>query len=169
MYILRYITEQLAMKCFVFSGYNQVQGLQVKCNNVVNGCRWTGSLSALQNHLLEECRKVYIFCPKGCSNNNKFVKVLRKNMQRHLEYRCPKREQPDVVPIPYYRQRSFSDSQSEQELEKQQPGHLQESSLSDSSVSVEESTVFLKSGQELTLVCVCHYMYEFMQHISNYI
>ena len=157
------------MKCFVFSGYNQVQGLQVKCNNVVNGCRWTGSLSALQNHLLEECRKVYIFCPKGCSNNNKFVKVLRKNMQRHLEYRCPKREQPDVVPIPYYRQRSFSDSQSEQELEKQQPGHLQESSLSDSSVSVEESTVFLKSGQELTLVCVCHYMYEFMQHISNYI
>ncbi len=78
-------------------GLHQILALLVKCDNVATGCQWEGPFRELENHLLRKCSQCYIVCPKQCDNNG-LVTVLRKNLKRHLSYKCPYRYTPDRRP-----------------------------------------------------------------------
>ena len=65
--------------------------LKVECDNLENGCQWTGELRELETHL-QSCGHTLISCTNECGNSNQIVKVLRKDLQDHLTNECPRRQ-----------------------------------------------------------------------------
>ena len=63
----------------------------MKCNNLDNGCQWTGELRELETHL-QSCDYALLPCTNECENNDQIVKVLRKDLQDHLTNDCPRRQ-----------------------------------------------------------------------------
>ena len=61
------------------------------CNNSENGCGWVGELRSLDNHLTA-CEYLLLRCTNECMENNKEVRILRRDLDQHLEYKCPNRQ-----------------------------------------------------------------------------
>ena len=57
------------------------------CDNEEKGCKWTGELDQLEQHIAAECMFAEVPCRNGCSKT-----LLRCNMQEHLKCECPHRE-----------------------------------------------------------------------------
>jgi len=62
------------------------------CSNSENGCGWVGELRSLDNHLTM-CKYTLLRCPNKCvMENNKQVRILRRDLDQHLAYKCPNRQ-----------------------------------------------------------------------------
>ena len=72
-------------------GAQQINALQVKCNNHDHGCEWTGELGNLATHL-RSCDYHLICCPNQCDNNGQITKVTKKDLDDHLTNDCPRRQ-----------------------------------------------------------------------------
>ena len=72
-------------------GARNINALKVECNNVSNGCQWTGELRELDAHF-QSCDYTLLPCTNECTNNDQVVKVLRKDLQDHLNSKCPRRQ-----------------------------------------------------------------------------
>ena len=78
---------------FLCLGARHTQALKVKCDNLDNGCQWVGELCSLQEHLLT-CGYALLPCTNQCKNGTNPVKVLRKDLDDHLNNKCPRRQFP---------------------------------------------------------------------------
>ena len=68
-----------------------VSQVKVFCSKKSLGCKWTGELNQLQNHLKHssvegECKYVEVQCPYIC-----FAHIQRRKLRKHMEEYCPKR------------------------------------------------------------------------------
>ena len=61
------------------------------CSNTDNGCGWVGELRSLDNHLTT-CEYALLRCRNECMENNEEVRILRCNLDQHLENECPHRQ-----------------------------------------------------------------------------
>ena len=62
-----------------------ILGLDTKCPLQVRGCRWTGALGAMADHL-NRCEEFKLSCPQ-CE-----VVIVRKDMNQHTQHECSKRQ-----------------------------------------------------------------------------
>lgn len=67
----------------------EINALSVRCSRRRKGCEWVGELGALKGHLdaRDGCGYVEVVCPNGCNGE----KVMRKDLQRHLDMVCENR------------------------------------------------------------------------------
>ena len=56
-----------------------------------NGCGWTGALREIDIHL-QSCDYTLIPCTNECKNNDQIAEVPRKDLQDHLNNKCPRRQ-----------------------------------------------------------------------------
>ena len=55
------------------------------------GCQWTGALREIDTHF-QSCDYTLIPCTNECKNDDQIVKVPRKDLQDHLNNKCPRRQ-----------------------------------------------------------------------------
>ncbi len=60
--------------------------LLVRCKT---GCGWKGKLRSLEDHMQNKCGNILVPCPNGC--NNGLTRIIRKQINFHLSYKCPNR------------------------------------------------------------------------------
>ena len=60
------------------------------CSNSENGCGWEGELRTLDDHLTS-CAYALLHCTNECMENGSEVKILRHDLEQHLE-KCPNRQ-----------------------------------------------------------------------------
>ena len=72
-------------------GEQEIKSLEVLCRNSENGCGWVGELRSLNNHLTV-CEYTLLHCPNKCMENNKVVKILRRDLDHHLKSKCSNRQ-----------------------------------------------------------------------------
>ena len=65
----------------------RIKALKLMCDNEEKGCKWTGELDQLEQHIAAECMFAEVPASNGCSKT-----LLRSNMQKHLKRECPHRE-----------------------------------------------------------------------------
>ena len=63
----------------------------VRCDNLDNGCQWTGELGELRTHF-QSCDYALLPCTNKCKDKYRAVKVLRKDLPDHLTNKCPRRQ-----------------------------------------------------------------------------
>ena len=63
--------------------------LGVRCNNIEKGCKWTGTVGTVPEHLKKRCEFTLLSCPNKCMSKRK-QKFMRKDLGKHLK-KCPKR------------------------------------------------------------------------------
>ena len=65
---------------------SEIESLTIKCSNHKKGCKWIGEMRDLSKHLQldQGCNYFLVECPNKCL----CVKLLRKNVSRHLNRRC---------------------------------------------------------------------------------
>ena len=66
------------------TGDQEVKSLMVYCSTA---CGWKGELGSLDNHKQKDCENTVVFCENNCGEIN----MIRKNLQAHLESKCPNR------------------------------------------------------------------------------
>ena len=56
------------------------------------GCRWTGTIGTLDNHIAT-CQSALVPCPNKCEDNKGAgeLRLMRKDLDDHLKTKCPKR------------------------------------------------------------------------------
>ena len=64
----------------------RISDLKVKCAKMKLGCKWTGELRELQNHLDKVCPYIEVLCPLNCGGT-----FIRSSLQTHEEDDCPMR------------------------------------------------------------------------------
>ena len=63
-----------------------MKALKVQCNNLQNGCLWTGELGSVEEHH-EKCDFAIVSCENnGCNCTN----LQRRDLLEHMENECPK-------------------------------------------------------------------------------
>ena len=78
-------------KLLLYTGNRHILALKTQCDNINNGCEWTGELSSLDDHL-SHCGYTFVPCPNECRESGN---VLRKDIEEHKEvclkrlYKCP--------------------------------------------------------------------------------
>ena len=78
----------------LYVGGRDIKSLKTKCDNATNGCRWTGELGSIEKHSAA-CDYALLPCLNECTDINagdKILKVLCKDMDKHLNEDCPRRE-----------------------------------------------------------------------------
>ncbi len=73
------------------AGTRDIKALKVKCDNLTNGCDWTGELGSLETHL-QSCDYALLPCTNQCKTDNEVRKFYRKHLERHLANDCPRRQ-----------------------------------------------------------------------------
>ena len=63
----------------------------MRCSNNEKGCEWAGDLRSIDEHH-SACDFTSIQCPNHCTDGEKEVNLLRKNLHNHLIKSCPKRQ-----------------------------------------------------------------------------
>ena len=61
------------------------------CSNTENGCGWMGELRSLDYHLTK-CGYALLRCTNQCMEDEKEVRILRRNLDHHLKDKCPNRQ-----------------------------------------------------------------------------
>ena len=56
----------------------------MKCDNVMGGCEWKGTVGTLDEHL-EKCQFTLVSCPNECEEDQY---IMRKDLNKHLENEC---------------------------------------------------------------------------------
>ena len=66
--------------------------MKVKCDNMERGCRWTGTIGTLDNHIAT-CQFALVPCPNKCEDDKGAgeLHLMRKDLDNHLKTKCPKR------------------------------------------------------------------------------
>lgn len=73
-------------------GLKDVLALRVKCNGVNGECKWEGTVSALEAHVVT-CEFALVPCPNRCKGQNGRIKLItKKAVAEHLEKACPNRD-----------------------------------------------------------------------------
>ena len=64
----------------------------MRCDNYERGCQWTGTVGTLNDHRAS-CLKAMVPCPNKCGEDKDSGELLliRKDLDEHLETKCPKR------------------------------------------------------------------------------
>ena len=76
---------------FILLGKRAIRALAVKCDNMVRGCTWAGTVGTLEKHAAT-CKFTLLPCPNKCKGRNKRVKhFMRKDLDTHLRHHCPNR------------------------------------------------------------------------------
>ena len=73
-----------------YVGKREIKALKVKCDNIERNCQWEGTVGTLEAHVTT-CEFTLIPCPKECKNKFKITHLMRKDLERHLEKDCLKR------------------------------------------------------------------------------
>jgi TNF receptor-associated factor 4 len=73
------------------TGERDILSLKARCDNTANGCEWVGELRSLDEHLAS-CGFTLLSCPNKCCDGDKVVQLLRKDVQRHIQKECPRRQ-----------------------------------------------------------------------------
>lgn len=64
----------------------------MKCSNVDRECNWQGTIETLDAHVTV-CKFAMIPCTKKCKDDkDEIVHFMRKDLDKHLETDCPKRD-----------------------------------------------------------------------------
>ena len=72
-------------------GEQDIKSLKVYCDNKADGCKWTGELRSLKEHLTG-CDFTFVPCPNECKDDGgQVVKVLCKELRKH-KLKCPRRQ-----------------------------------------------------------------------------
>ena len=74
---------------FNYVGEREVKELGVLCASLKRGCRWTGTIGTLDDHIAT-CQFALVPCPNKCKDDNG-AGELRKDLDDHLKTKCPKR------------------------------------------------------------------------------
>ena len=66
--------------------------MKVKCDYMERGCRWTGTIGTLDNHIAT-CQFALVPCPNKCEDDKGAgeLQLMRKDKDDHLKTKCPKR------------------------------------------------------------------------------
>ena len=75
----------------LYTGNRDIQSLKVKCTNRTDGCQWMGELRHVDEHL-KTCDYVKLECPNECTTVYQRMKLFRKNLQKHIDNKCPRRQ-----------------------------------------------------------------------------
>ncbi len=67
------------------TGEQEVKSFVVRCSM---HCGWKGELRLVEDHK-KDCPEALIPCPRGCNNGS--TKITRKNVEAHLQSKCPNR------------------------------------------------------------------------------
>ena len=73
----------------------EIESLHIMCCNHKKGCKWTGEMRDLKEHLQSDrgCDYAMITCPNRCQvATNGCTKLMRKNVPYHLEHLCEYRK-----------------------------------------------------------------------------
>ena len=62
----------------------------MRCDNMERGCRWTGTIATLDNHIAT-CQFALVPCPNKCEESAGELQFMRKDLDNHLKTKCPKR------------------------------------------------------------------------------
>ena len=68
------------------SGRRDIDELRVRCANTKRGCRWTGTVGTLDDHIAS-CQFALVPCPNKCEEDI----LIRKHLDQHLKTECLKR------------------------------------------------------------------------------
>ena len=71
---------QLTNLTHLIIGKREIKALRVKCDNVEEGCGWTGNLGTLRTHL-KACECIVVSCKYGSIGCD--MKMIRKDMEAH--------------------------------------------------------------------------------------
>ena len=77
------LSHSFSLLC-VFAGKRDIRALPVKCY-IWSKCKWQGTVSTLEEHMAM-CKFALVPCPNLCK-----TKLIRKNLDSHLNARCPNR------------------------------------------------------------------------------
>ena len=72
-------------------GKREVNALCVKCDNVGRSCEWEGTVGTLEEHVAT-CDFTPVPCPKKCKQNDVIRKIMRKDLEEHLNEQCLNRD-----------------------------------------------------------------------------
>ena len=61
------------------------------CSNTENGCGWVGELRSLDDHLTT-CEYALLCCTNQCMEDEMVVRLLRRDLDQHLNNKCPNRQ-----------------------------------------------------------------------------
>ena len=70
---------------------SNIESLHIKCYYNKRGCKWTGEIRNLKEHLLsdEGCNFALVWCPNHCRNEcGGFTQCLRKNLFDQRKHNC---------------------------------------------------------------------------------
>jgi TNF receptor-associated factor 4 len=73
------------------TGERDILSLKALCDNSSNGCDWVGELRSLDEHL-DNCGFTLLPCPNKCSKDDSVVQLLRKDLEKHKNKECPRRQ-----------------------------------------------------------------------------
>ena len=64
----------------------------MRCVSMERGCRWTGTIGTLDNHIAT-CQFALVPCPNKCEDDKGAgeLHLMRKDLDDHLKTKCPKR------------------------------------------------------------------------------
>ena len=64
----------------------------MRCVSMERGCRWTGTIATLDNHIAT-CQFALVPCPNKCEDDKGAgeLHLMRKDLDDHLKTKCPKR------------------------------------------------------------------------------
>ena len=64
----------------------------MRCVSMERGCRWTGTIGTLYNHIAT-CQFALVPCPNKCEDDKgaRELHLMRKDLDNHLKTKCPKR------------------------------------------------------------------------------
>ena len=73
-------------------GGREIKELGVRCANMERGCRWTGTIGTLDNHIAT-CQFAMVPCPNKCEDDKGAgeLHLMKKHLDKHLKKKCPKR------------------------------------------------------------------------------
>ena len=76
-----------------YVGEREIKALGVRCVNMERGCRWTGTIGTLDNHIAT-CQFALVPCPNKCEDDKGAgeLQLMRKDLDDHLKTKCPKRK-----------------------------------------------------------------------------
>ena len=63
----------------------------MKCDNVGRSCEWEGTVGTLEEHVAT-CNFTPVPCPKKCKQNDAIQKIMRKDLEEHLNEQCLNRD-----------------------------------------------------------------------------
>ncbi len=69
---------------YIILGRREIRELPVKCDNMERGCQRVGTVGTLEEHV-SVCQFTLVPCPKECKDDNGILKIMRRDLQQHLE------------------------------------------------------------------------------------